>query len=195
MEFLQSPKFTKNNIVYSLIETPRDVRAAAAFCREKANGVLYQPKEEYNEVVEFAKKFNVMSFYMGVTDEINESEFRYMDGHLVPKAYFNWHDGEPNNFIPKLNKFCEPEGQDFVASQSGKWIDTKAESLFPFICQSSKPSDISITKDACSACHAFVSIINIKFTPDFILPYFDERCGHHASKYGSDSLDTCSRNQ
>ena len=114
MEFIQSPKLVRNDTIYSLIVKPRNVHEAKKFCLEKASGSLYQPKMDYAEVVDFAAKHDILSFYIGISDEQSENTFQYDDGEVVPKSNSKWHPGQPDNFIPELNRFCEPDGEDSV---------------------------------------------------------------------------------
>ena len=176
MEYVQSPKYFKGNKMYSLIEKPRNVFAARKFCQEEGNGKLYQPKQEYLEIARFAEKYFVYSFYMGVSDEETENIFKYGDGTLVPNSYSHWYEGQPDNFVPDLNRFCDNEDQDHIISNNSKWYDTIGFRYFPFICETEVEHESSPMNDVCAACHVFISIMNINFTPDIVLPFFNNLC-------------------
>ena len=192
MVFLQSPKYIKNGTVYTLIKQPRNVHDARKFCHEKAGGSLYMPKYHYSEVTEFAAKHDIFSFYMGVNDEETEDLFKYEDGEIVVDNKAKWHLGQPDNFIPKMSRICEGNGQDYIISKRGFWEDVNGKSLQPFICSHVIPEDDLPVNQVCSGCYAFVGLLNAKFTPNHILPYFNPECKSKASLLIADSDNVCS---
>lgn len=61
--------------------------------------------------------------YIGLTDEITEGTFLWVDG--TPLSYTNWNPGEPNN---------AGGGEDYVAiSNTGTWNDTPGGNGFSFL--------------------------------------------------------------
>ena len=107
-EFLSSPKMNINstNVTLALIVDAKDVYSAEKFCSAYSNGKLYDLESGYNEVVSFAKKFGVHTFYTSLSDKSIENNFTYPDGKLF-ELDIPWNDGEPNNEIPKTHHFCE----------------------------------------------------------------------------------------
>jgi Lectin C-type domain/Calx-beta domain/Ser-Thr-rich glycosyl-phosphatidyl-inositol-anchored membrane family/FG-GAP-like repeat/PA14 domain/LysM domain len=60
------------------------------------------------------------SFWIGLTDKVNEGTFTWINGEAV--TYTNWNPGEPNNFDGK---------EDYVhTSGSGKWNDNSSTALY-----------------------------------------------------------------
>ena len=73
--FFQSPKLHLSHFGIVLFLHPKNAREAEWFCSSiGASTRLYQPtnKEHFVKVVDFAAKFGVNQFYIGITDRDNE---------------------------------------------------------------------------------------------------------------------------
>ena len=167
---------------------------AKAFCQENGNGYLYNPDESFKKVVEFANIHFVEDFYVGITDDVHEDYFQYFNGTKFPNHLRHfWKTGEPNNYIPMMNRICESDGEDYVIARRGKLEDVRGLLKFPFICQNSVlQNNITSLLDICTACRTFVWAFNLKFNPltithlmntyceknsDFLQKYVGNICG------------------
>ena len=110
-EFLAAPKLDipGTDLRLALIAYPRTVYLAQDFCFFYANGgTLYDITPEYKIVVQFAKSYGIHEFYISLNDNETENTFVNSDGTILPNDYDNlWMIGEPNNFIPDSQQFCE----------------------------------------------------------------------------------------
>ena len=192
MEFIQSPKYIINGTAFALIKQPRNIHDARKFCHEKADGTLFMAKKYYKEVSQFASRHDVFSFYLGISDQETEGVFKYQDGNLVPDSKTKWYSGQPDNFIPKLSRYCENEGEDFTLSKGSSWFDVRGNHLlYPFVCEYEIPKDELPVDEVCSGCLAFVGLLNAKFTPNQITPFFNAECKSRASLLLEDFDNVC----
>ena len=70
-------------------------------------------------------------------------------------------------------------------------MDVKSERLYPFVCMHKATMDEVSANEVCSGCFAFVSLLNEKFTPHLVMPYFKSLCKSKVSLVLNDIDDIC----
>ena len=87
----------------------------------------------------------------------------------------HWANNQPDNYIPTLNKFCQEDGEDFVISRHGKWVDVRGNRKYPFVCTFQK-EEKTIQNDTYSTCHIFIDLLTSDLVSSDLVPLIIDVC-------------------
>jgi len=87
--------------------------------------------------------FLFIAYWIGLSDEEKEGEWRWTDGSLLSGKYKNWHEANPDNYGGNENcgsiRFGRRSSEGKVFVWDAEWNDLRCDERLGFICERVSP--------------------------------------------------------
>ncbi|KAK3507547.1 hypothetical protein QTP70_028449 [Hemibagrus guttatus] len=118
--------FISSSSIYGMSNEKKSWEESRNDCREKgADLLIINSKEEQEFIV---KQLGNFEAWIGLSDEVKEREWKWVDGTTLNTNFSYWADGEPNNS-------GEEDCAVIYASTKSVWNDRKCSDKLPWICE------------------------------------------------------------